>query len=238
MSWILFIFLVALSTTASAQPSAERAQRVTIDDFESYGVGDAPTRWFEVTRDRRLVSFHEKYQTPNSRIDVHRERGRQFLRVFSNGSTTKVIMPFNHEEAPRTWDLNQHPRLSWEWRAVELPAGAREDQMNDTGGAVYVTFGNDWLGRPKSIKYTYSSTLPVGSVVKHGPLRVLVVATGTEGTGEWKPVDRDVTADYRQVFGEEPPTDPVSIILWSDSDNTKTTGKVDFDNIRLLPPRQ
>lgn len=74
--------------------------------------------------------------------------------------------------------------------------------------------------------------------MKFGPLRVLVVDTGLEGIGSWKTVVRDVAADYRQIFGGDPPDRPLSITLWSDSDNTNSVGEADFDNIRLLPARQ
>src|SRR5690625_7757155 len=94
---------------------------------------------------------------------------------------------------------------------------ANEASNNDTGAAVYVTFDTDWLGRPRSIKYTYSSTLPVGTVVRFGPLRVIVTDTGADGIGDWRQVDRDVVRDYQQVFGGDPPDRPLSSTLWRDS---------------------
>ena len=101
------------------------------------------------------------------------------------------------------------------------------------GGAVYITFGTDRLGRPKSIKYTYSSSLPPGSVLRQGSLRVVVVSRGE--TNRWETIVRDVAADYRSLFGEDPP-DPKSITLWSDSDDTNSEAEVDVDDLVLLPP--
>ena len=116
-----------------------------------------------------------------------------------------------------------------------MPVGANEEKKNDTGAAFYVTFGKDWLGRPRSIKYTYSSTLPVGTVKSYnlGRMKVIVVASGADGFGNWMTIERDVRADYCKVFGSEPPARPLSIMLWSDSDNTGHTAEVDFDNIAL-----
>ena len=135
------------------------------------------------------------------------------------------------------WSINELPRLKWRWRAHHLPEGASEKGENDTGAALYVTFGSDWLGRPKSIKYTYSSSLPVGTVVSFGPLKVIVVDSKREpGLGEWKTIQRNVVDDYHQVFGGDPPDRPLSITFWSDSDTTGDYAKVDFDDIQLLPP--
>jgi Protein of unknown function (DUF3047). len=101
-----------------------------------------------------------------------------------------------------------------------------------------VTFGSDWLGRPKSIKYTYSSSLPVGTTVSFGPLKVIVVDSAREPrAGEWETVQRRIRDDYRQVFGGSPPDRPVSITLWSDSDTTGDEAVVDIDDLELLPPR-
>jgi len=52
--------------------------------------------------------------------------------------------------------------------------------------------------------------------------------------GIWKTVTRDLVADYKKVFGEDPPDKPLFIRLWSDSNNTKSQSSADFDNIMLL----
>jgi hypothetical protein len=77
--------------------------------------------------------------------------------------------------------------------------------------------------------------LPVEATVDYGVLKVLVVSSGIEGIGSWVVVERDVVADYRRLFGKEPPARPLSLTLWSDSDNTKDYAIVDFDDFELLP---
>ena len=46
-------------------------------------------------------------------------------------------------------------------------------------------------------------------------------------------IQRNVVEDYRRVFGEDPPSKPLFLRLWSDSDNTDTVAEVDFDNVEL-----
>ena len=225
---------IALLTPPVA-PDSTRPAPVLIDDFESYPVDAVPTKWAFLYK-RELRPLTKEYMNERETFYVAEEDGNQFLRAFTYGEAQRITM--GNERGPLDWDLEQHPRLRWDWRAMELPEGAREDEkdLNDTGAAVYVTFSFDWLGRPRSIKYTYSSTLPIGTVASYGKLKVIVVSSATNGMEVWTPVERDVVADYRRVFGDDPPDRPVSITLWSDSDNTKSRARVDFDNISLLPP--
>lgn len=228
----LVVRSVSFQTSAHAQTQPRHLDPITVDDFESYSVGSFPDQWIHVSESKEIRPYEEVLNS-GEKVLVKEENGNKFVRLVTRGEALRFSVR-NGEEF--TWDLEDHPRLEWQWRALKLPAGASEKGKNDTGGAIYVTFGTDWLGRPKSIKYTYSSSLPVGTIVSFGPLRVIVVSSGTEPyTGEWKTVRRDVIGDYEQVFGGQPPDRPVSITFWSDTDTTKDSAKVDIDNIQLLP---
>ncbi len=218
-----------------APGSAPDPQRVRIEDFEAYPVGAYPARWKFLTSKREFRPL-EEFMNEREECRVQAEAGNKFLRCTTRAEAQRITLA-NREDFGLDWDLRTHPRLRWRWRAIHLPANAREDRRrwNDSGGAVYVTFGTDWLGRPISIKYTYSALLPRETVVDYGPLRVIVASSAREGFGHWVTVERDVVADYRRVFGKEPPARPLSITIWSDSDNTKDYAVVDFDDFELLP---
>jgi hypothetical protein len=94
------------------------------------------------------------------------------------------------------------------------------------------------IRRPRAIKYAYSANLPVGTIVSYGKLKVIVVSSGLDGHGSWKHIERNVLSDYREAFGDEPPSRPLSIRLWGDSDNTKSVVEAEFDNIMLLEPAE
>ena len=232
----LFLLPADMAPSAAAQhssSSAEAPAAVVVDDFERYPPGTFPDEWVFVNRAKEALTYEET-RDPGEEVVVEEEDGNQFVRVITEGEAVRYTQR-NGEEFE--WNLPDYPRLQWRWRAQHLPEGASERGQNDTGGAVYVTFGSDWLGRPKSIKYTYSSSLPVGSVVSFGPLKVIVVDSREEPRfGRWQTVQRNVRADYRQVFGGDPPERPVSITVWSDSDTTGDRAVVDFDDITLLPP--
>lgn len=209
------------------------SRSILVDNFEDYEIGTFPEGWVFVTSNKDIRT-HEEVMDPGEEVVVEEEEGNRFVRLITKGEALRYTRR-NGEDFD--WDLQTHPRIKWRWRAHRLPGGASEKGRNDTGGALYVTFGTDWLGRPKSIKYTYSSSLPVGTVVSQGALRVIVVDSANEPRfGEWKTMQRNVVDDYRQVFGGQPPNRPLSITIWSDSDTTNDEAEVDIDDIEILPP--
>ena len=231
-----FVFLIPLlSLLAYSIDGVPVDEELLIDDFEKYVEGGLPTQW-KYLEGRSLVFVDDRHMRPNERFYVVREGKNKFLRAYSKGEAVHILMV--NERDGFDWDIRTHPNLSWDWRARALPQGAREDHsaLNDAGLGLYVFFDMKGLivKRPIAIKYTYSSTLPVGTILKQGKLRVIVVASGEEEMGHWLTIKRNVLEDYRMAFNEEPPKRPLSIRLWSDSDSTGKEGEGDFDNIRLL----
>jgi hypothetical protein len=234
LSAILLGAVLLLGGPPDALPP-DSVERKLVDGFESDDVGTPPSQWRYVSKNKEVLSIASVLEK-GERFFVAAENENQFVRAVTRDEALRFTVRNGHEI---DWNVQSHPRIQWRWRAHHLPEGASEKGKNDVGAALYVTFGTDWLGRPKSIKYTYSSALPVGTVVSFGPLKVIVVDSLREPrTGAWKTVQRDVRADYHQVFGGEPPARPLSITLWSDSDTTDDWSKVDFDDIELLPPHQ
>ncbi len=230
---LLFGALSLLGAATRGPASLPDTSTVIVENFESDTVGEFPSLWVYVTEGQKITSYEEEREA-GERFTVAHEEGNKFLRVFTRNEAQRYTLRNGNEF---NWQLNKHPRIQWRWRAHKLPEGASEQGQNDTGAALYVTFGSDWLGRPKSIKYTYSSSLPVGTIVSFGPLKVIVVDSAQEPRmGQWKTHRRNVLSDYQQVFGGSPSNKPVSITIWSDSDTTGDVAEVDIDDIMLLPP--
>jgi hypothetical protein len=238
---LLFLLSLGLVLPGVAQPLVPGCEGIPAEsnckvlaDFESYAPGEPPKAWRD-TRDRGLVRLSAKgIMTKRKNAYVRSEDGNQFVRISTDGRGLRVVMT---KKNGLNWDLDKRPILRWMWRAKALPDGAneRDSDRNDTGGAVYVTFGTDWLGRPQSIKYTYSSTLPVGTTVDYGVLQVLVVASQKDqGLDKWIIHERNVIEDYKRLFGEKPPKNPQALAMWGDSDTMNSVSTVDFDNIVFL----
>jgi hypothetical protein len=233
---LVIVFLLIAGLGAGAAPAVQHespapAPDILIDDFEEDREGVPPDRWTYISKRGDEIAL-ERMMDDSEHFLVVEERGNKFVRAFTRAEAQRITVLTDDEDLE--WSLRTHPGLRWDWRAHQLPEGASERDQNDAGAALYVTFDTDWLGRPKSIKYTYSSTLPVGTVVDFGRLKVIVASSGADGIGMWRTVERDVVDDYRRVFDRDPPETPVSITLWSDSDDTGSIAEVDFDNILLL----
>ena len=228
-------FLFALFLSISLSPiGLAQSGKVVLDDFESYGDGALPVKW-KAQLNGKLVPLTEQFVDDDEWFYAKQEPGRKFVRAYARGEAVHI----NRDNGDSfDWDMREHPFLEWDWRANILPTGAREDddRKNDSGAGFYVVFSIEGfiLKRPKAIKYVYSTTLPVGTVVSYGKLKVIVASSGLDGIGKWTTVKRDVVADYKEVFGDSPPNKPLFIRLWADSDDTKSEASADFDNIALL----
>lgn len=86
-----------------------------------------------------------------------------------------------------------------------------------------------------TLVYVWDPKLPVGTVVKNprsDRIRNLVVDSGPEQLHRWRDHRRNLAADFRMVFGEEP--GPLTTIaLMTDSDNTRSRAKAWYGPVEL-----
>jgi hypothetical protein len=133
-----------------------------------------------------------------------------------------------------SYSLHDYPEVHWRWRVNDLPPGAREDikKKNDSAAGIYVAFKGTFPFN-HVIKYVWSTTLPVGTVVKsphNGKVMIFVIEQGPGNINHWMPEERNVLNDYLRAFGSQPPL-VEGIAIQTDSDNTKSSASADFDDI-------
>jgi len=153
-------------------------------------------------------------------------------------------------------DLKSMPWLQWRWKVPQIIEAANNTvhQVEDVPARVIVTFegGRDQLPPEEQINYDmalamtgntlpyatlmyiYESRLPEGTIITHHMTsRVkMVAAGGGRDLGVWHSERRNVLADYRRAFGEDPPR-VASIGIMSDSDNTGTSITAYYGDIRF-----
>ena len=216
-----------------------------VDDFEGDSVGELPYNWFEQRGLNRPynypVDIKKDYlyrianeQSPNTKIN-------QFLR-FDGIKAKHLNFPLHQVN---NLNLNRTPVLSWKWRIWDIPAGAdeRNNKVNDTAASVYVVFKIKRMALvkevPQSIRYTWSSSLPIGTEISafFGYQKIIVVGTGQPSNlnVEWKAFSRNLKEDYERLFGENLPATPLAILLLSDGDSTNDFAKADYDDIGFYP---
>jgi hypothetical protein len=149
--------------------------------------------------------------------------------------------------------------LRWRWKVDRLPQGADASAKagDDAPARVYVTFQYDpaKLGLVDRLLYEtaraiYGEAPPHASLMyvwdAAGPagrsfanpytsrVHTLVVEGGRSRVGQWLDYERDVVADYRAAFGEDPP--PISgVAIMTDADNTGDRASAWFGDVSLGP---
>lgn len=234
---LLFSFLFITDSNSEQQQKPDST--FYVEDFQSDSIGELPINWYNQKGEAKPQTYSgELRETYNYSIDE--ESGNKFLR-FDGIRGKHLSYPFFEDV-----DVNIHstPILNWDWRIHDVPDGANEDSKsrNDAAASIYVVFD---LGHvlfrkvPKSIRYTWSSTLPVGTELSkfHGNQKIIVVGTGEDGMGEWQTFERNIVEDYERLFGDTPPAKPLAILLLSDGNDTKDLAIADYDNILLKSHR-
>jgi len=89
-----------------------------------------------------------------------------------------------------------------------------------------------------TLMYVWDSSAPVGSVIinpRTDRVRKIVLDSGSNFLEQWRDHRRDLLADFRLAFGEEPGT-LLSMALMTDTDNTRSVVRAWYGDIQLFPP--
>jgi uncharacterized protein YndB with AHSA1/START domain len=128
-------------------------------------------------------------------------------------------------------------KLRWRWRISGVnPNGSERDLKKfDHAARVFLAF-DTFIGPPRTLIYLWGNVEKTGTVLAHpksGRAQIFVLESGNARAGEWRAEERDVAADWRQVFGEQSMAKLVGIGLMTDSDSLgqKLTG--DYADLEL-----
>jgi len=162
-------------------------------------------------------------------------------RVAPTGGGGRALRARSRDAASLLWRPVEHGqdtlrRIRWRWMVLEpIPADHNERTAagDDYAARLFLAFGPDpFSGDGRALCYVWAAREPVGSVYRNPRVGRVVVRSGRTDAGSWVPERRDFVADYRGVFGEAP--GPVSGIgLMVDTDDTGSTARAWFDDIRL-----
>jgi len=195
---------------------------IVLEDFESSRLGGLPEDWIWKGKDDKKFKPYT----------IKKEQGNKFLAAEDKGES--VILGKRI-----TWDLSKYPYLSFRWRGRVLPEGGDErfGNKNDSCAAIYITYKRKLRLVPVSVKYVWSTTLPVGAATRRSgtgrPWNV-VAESGEEHLGTWRTYTFNAYEAYRKTFGGNPPDKPVAIGLLTDANATKSRATADYDDIRAL----
>lgn len=198
-----------------------------------------PKGWKPLTFEK--IKRHTKYS-------LKHENGDYFVKAESNVSASGIYKEV--EINPK-----EYPYLSWRWKVENTikKGDARKKEGDDYPARIYVTFRfnpdkasffekmkygmvKKIRGRypPKgAINYIWANRLSKGKAIDSAYTdrsKMIAVESGTENLNEWLKEKRNIYADYKKLFKEEPPMIN-GIFLMTDSDNTKESATAYYDDI-------
>lgn len=150
--------------------------------------------------------------------------------------------------------------VSFSWWVPALPprANVAEIQLEDAAARVLFGFGGD-IGRLPSrtrmmfdlaealtgekppyatLMYVWDNQAPVGSVIvnpRTDRIRKIVLDSGPGDLGRWRDHRRDLRADFKRAFGEDPGP-LVSVAVMTDSDNTASRARAYYGPVQVHGP--
>jgi hypothetical protein len=147
--------------------------------------------------------------------------------------------------------------LSFSWKVASLLADAdlRRSETGDAAVRVMLAFDGDparlstrtrlmfellqsLSGEAPpfaTLMYVWDSRAEVGSVLlnqRSDRIRKIVLESGPAHLGQWRSYERDVRADYRRAFGEDPGA-LIGVAVMTDSDNTQSRAEAWYGEIRF-----
>lgn len=165
--------------------------------------------------------------------NVKESNGNKYLAAKSIASDNFIIKEI-------TVDIVKYPYLNWKWRVNTLPIGGDEGRKEtcDVGASLSVVLNNSKFC-PKSIKYSWSTTLKKGSFSKSPyamwPSRsdIYVVESGEQYLKTWKSEKINVLEHYMKLYNEKnvKSKEIKALVIMTDSDNTGTLSEADYDDI-------
>ena len=137
-------------------------------------------------------------------------------------------------------DITEYPYLNWKWRANTLPVKGDESIKSTCDHAASIALvvnKNRFI--PRSIKYTWSTTLKKDSLTRSPyafwPARcdIRVVQSGPEHLGEWRTEKINVLEDFKTFYNKSKVRSKYihAIAIMTDSDNTQSLSEADYDDI-------
>jgi hypothetical protein len=243
------VALVALMAVAPTMGSPAHAAggELAVGAFSRAEPGAAlPVGWSPLTFPR--IDRHTRYSLVTDPV------AGTVVRASADASASGLTRKLDAPAAER-------PLLRWSWKvekAIDRSDVTRKEG-DDYPARIYVSFRYtpDRLPLVERAKYAAARVLygeypphaglsyiwdakaAVGTTVPNpftDRVRMVVVERGTTNLGQWLTYERDIVADYRRAFGEEPP--PIAgIALMTDADNTGESATAYYGDISLAPRR-
>ncbi len=187
---------------------------------------------------------------PETQYDLVEDGGTTVVRGRADGSASGMVRRFD-------LDANRFPIMSWRWKAENVieRGNVRRKGGDDYPARIYITFDFDpsdlsfgdrlkyralrALGYDdipvRALSYIWANQAGETRIVPNAFtdwVQMVPVQSGPANLGTWQSESRDIVADYRAAFDEEPPAIS-GIAIMTDADNTNGEATAYFGDIKL-----
>lgn len=195
-------------------PTVALPAELAVSNFAGAGLAGWESKSFKGVTDYRTVQ----------------EQNRTVVRAISKASASGQVKKL-------TFDPRQYRYLRWSWKIAGTIKGGDETSRrgDDYAARVYVVFPGRFFWQTKALNYIWANKLAKGKSLPNAftaNAQLLAVESGNDKAGQWQSEQRDLLADYRALFGEEPRA-AAAIAIMTDTDNTGASAEAWYGEISL-----
>ncbi len=252
----LFLLIAALLGSCAGlsgdSVQGESGQALSLDQLPAQE--DLPKFSAETAREGMPAGWHFYRIAPYKKNTVYRlenYQGRTVLSANSKTAASGLAIKLRPRAAQNLW-------LQWEWKATAAMPEADNAERNhdDAPLRILVAFDGNKTKLPlkekmtfemaslisgqempyATLMYIWSGKTPVNTLLDNAHtsrIKMIVVDSGWDSLGEWHKHERDLAADYKRAYGENPGP-VIGIALLTDTDNTKSETRALYGDIELI----
>ena len=236
------ILLVGLAISGIAFSEMQRQASLWVGQFSKASTGESfPEGWKAVTF--KNIPEHTQYR-------LVEDEGRVVVKATSQSAASGLGKKVRIES-------RDYPYIHWSWKIANTLTKSKIGQKagDDFPARIYITFEYDpekatffetfehQVGKTifgedlpaSSLAYIWATSEPVETLAPNpytDRLRMIVVQSGQQNLNKWIEEKRDLYRDYKKAFGKEP-TAVSSIVIMTDTDNTKGSAVAYYGDIYL-----
>jgi len=222
-------FLLSISLLPATTYGGKSADSIVVGNFsQTQDQGRLPDGWQPLTF--KNIASHTTYR-------LVQDDGATVIEAVSHASSSGLTRKFSINPL-------EYPFLSWSWKVANIyeKGDVTKKEGDDYPARIYITFAYDadkvglWERvKFNTIKLFYGEYPPINAInyiwaskapqelITPNPytdrVKMIVIESGSAKLNQWVTEKRDIAADYRQAFGEDPPAIS-GIAIMTDSDNT------------------
>ena len=253
--FFLPFFLLSLIAGCAQLPLSEAApdtvtqqalSKERIAPFSMHVTGSLPRAW------EPLVILRTKKPTRYQLVDDH---GKTVLHAYAEEASSGLMQHVRIDPLAWSW-------LDWQWKVGSIVETTDQAQhvTEDSPARIILGFDGDKDTLPFSdqilfetaklftghdfpyatLMYIWDKNAPIGTVMtsrRSGRIKMMVVANGASGVGQWQTFTRNIAEDFERAYGEKP-GQLIGVGVLTDTDNLGETVEAWYSDIHLQNARQ